>query len=215
MSKNKPAGLAVIGGGITGFCAGIAWALTHDVEREPVTVFEKQPIAGGCVTSFRRKGYLFDTAQIVPDCRDVLDYLGVELELVRFAGDYCRIFKFDPRGGPARVLDVPSGFEEFTRRLGGRFPAQAEAIAGLMRNARGIYQKLRGLKLQPDLLQLLGIALPMAMGGWAALRETDYQAYSSKKEEKAGFFVDLVEKHLVPGLRTGIRFMDIASPASR
>lgn len=155
--ENPPTGLVVIGGGITGLSTAIAWALTHNVTLEPVTVLEKQPIVGGCVTSFRREGYLFDTTQIIPDCRDVLEYLGISVELERFTGDYCKIFKVYPSSSTAspKVLEIPSGFEAFFNRLQQQYPFQREALKHFMEYSRGIYQELFHLKTEPNLFQLL------------------------------------------------------------
>lgn len=48
--------LIIIGGGITGLSAAIAWSKNRDSSSYPVLLLEKQPIVGGMVTSFKRKG---------------------------------------------------------------------------------------------------------------------------------------------------------------
>lgn len=48
MHNEKKKGLVVIGGGITGLTAAIAWAVTHDTNREPVTVIERHAVVGSC-----------------------------------------------------------------------------------------------------------------------------------------------------------------------
>ncbi len=54
--------------------------------------------------------------------------------------------------------------------------------------------------------------VPMPMGDWARQRERDKEAYHRRKQEVADFFVDKVERYLVPELRQNIRVMDIAAP---
>ncbi|MHA1211559.1 MAG: NAD(P)-binding protein, partial [Candidatus Heimdallarchaeota archaeon] len=79
-------GLIVIGGGATGLSSALTWALHHDVKEEPVLLIEKEPKTGGYVTSYERKGYLFDTCQMINDISEILDFLGVEIELKQFMG---------------------------------------------------------------------------------------------------------------------------------
>ena len=157
--KHEPTKLVVIGGGITGLTTAIAWALTHDTAKEPVTVLERHSIVGGCVTSFKRKGYLFDTTQIIPDCSDVLAFLGVPIELKRFQGSYCKIFKIDPASGNRKELEIPSSFEAFRAYLVGRYPHEAASITRFMDYSRGIYRELFGLKMEPNFFRLLLTAL--------------------------------------------------------
>ena len=66
-------GLIVIGGGITGLSSALTWAINHDTEQEPVLLIEKEPKTGGFVTSYERKGFLFDT------CQKQSNYVGAEL----------------------------------------------------------------------------------------------------------------------------------------
>ena len=55
---------------------------------------------------------------------------------------------------------------------------------------------------------------PMAIGEWAELREKDYQKYKEKKEKWADFFIDKVEKYLIPDLKKHIVVLDISTPAT-
>ncbi|MBD3254915.1 MAG: NAD(P)-binding protein, partial [Candidatus Lokiarchaeota archaeon] len=80
--------MIIVGGGITGLSTGITWALNHDVIKEPVLIIEKNPKTGGYVTSYDRKGFIFDTCQIIPNISEILDYLGIEIELKAFTGYY-------------------------------------------------------------------------------------------------------------------------------
>lgn len=55
---------------------------------------------------------------------------------------------------------------------------------------------------------------PTALQKWIELRSADRQAYRERKERKAGFLVDQVERYLLPGLRENNTILDIASPAT-
>lgn len=58
------------------------------------------------------------------------------------------------------------------------------------------------------------IMVPLCAGGWAQLRETNRDAYEKRKQEVADFFINKVEKYLIPNLRAHIKVMDVASPAT-
>jgi len=55
---------------------------------------------------------------------------------------------------------------------------------------------------------------PMALGDWKELREKDPIKYKEKKEKWADFFIDKVEKYLIPDLRKHIVVLDISTPAT-
>ena len=55
---------------------------------------------------------------------------------------------------------------------------------------------------------------PMALGDWAELREKDKKKYEERKEKWGNFFIDIVEKYLIPDLRKHILITDISTPAT-
>jgi phytoene dehydrogenase-like protein len=146
--------MAVIGGGITGLSAAIAYALNTDVEKHPVVVIEKQKRVGGMVTSFKRSGFLFDTTQMVPDVKHILGYLGVEIPLKRFDGFYARIFLADPSSRRAEVIEIPSKLASFKQMLMTRYPNESRSIARLIDYSESMYDQLEHLKMKPGLLEL-------------------------------------------------------------
>jgi all-trans-retinol 13,14-reductase len=152
-------GLVVVGGGITGLSAALAWALNVDPRQRPVLVLEKQPRVGGYVTSFKREGFLFDTAQFVPDPTDILEYFGVDIELKRFAGNTARIFIVDPATGRSTRIEIPSGSEAFERMLAARYPERERGIRRLLAEARKMYGELIDLKVAPGALARLRTVL--------------------------------------------------------
>jgi prolycopene isomerase len=55
---------------------------------------------------------------------------------------------------------------------------------------------------------------PMALGDWAELRESDYEKYKTRKQKWAEFFIEKVEKYLIPDLKEHIKVLDISTPAT-
>ncbi|MBA7555547.1 hypothetical protein ES705_48216 [subsurface metagenome] len=56
--------------------------------------------------------------------------------------------------------------------------------------------------------------VPMGIGDWVKLRETNLDKYNEKKEKWADFFIDLVEKYLIPDMKKHIKVKDISTPAT-
>lgn len=81
MIKKNKYSLIVIGGGMTGLSTALTWVINHSVEENPVLLIEKEPKTGGYVTSYERDGFLFDTCQMIPNISDILEYLGIEIDL--------------------------------------------------------------------------------------------------------------------------------------
>jgi len=152
-------GLVVIGGGVTGLSAALGYAINEDVSRHPVLVLEKQPKVGGYVTSFKRQGFLFDTAQIVADISHLLEYLGVEVELRRFEGYFARIFLADVASGSARVFEIPNGRAAFEHKLVEEFPRQADPIRRMFAHSHAMYEELWRLKVEPGFLDIVRMLL--------------------------------------------------------
>jgi len=149
MTEEKKFGLIVIGGGMTGLSTALTWALNHDVKKEPVLLIEKNPKTGGFVTSYEREGFLFDTCQMIPNISDILDYLGIEIDLKKFKGYYMRIFIVDPKTDEVKVLELPSGVEDFKKQLMEKYPANANQIKEFLDYSRAMYLELYNLKVEP------------------------------------------------------------------
>jgi phytoene dehydrogenase-like protein len=56
--------------------------------------------------------------------------------------------------------------------------------------------------------------VPVPAASWIELRETDYKSYTRKKQQLADFYIQKVEKYMIPGLRNHILFTDISTPAT-
>lgn len=155
----KKYGLIVIGGGMTGLSTALAWAKTHDCTREPVLILEKEPKTGGCVTTFAREGFRFDTVQIIPEISDVLAFFGIEkeIELIPYSGYYARLFLADTESGQCSIYSVPSSDQSFETYLCRTFPDDAGEINRFFRYGRQMLHELVNLKTEPNPLEGLEI----------------------------------------------------------
>jgi len=147
--------LIIIGAGMTGLSAALAWCKNVDVENNPVTIIEKQSIVGGYVTTYSRKGYLFDTTQIIPDVSDILNYFDVDIDLIQFKGYYARIFITDPKTGNVMPFKIPSSLKGFEYYLVNRFPGDAKRIKQFFMESKKMYDELFLLKYNPGIFDLL------------------------------------------------------------
>ena len=147
--------LIIIGGGITGLSTALTWALNHDLKEESVLLIEKEPKTGGYVTSYEREGFLFDTCQMIPNISEILNYLGVKIELKAFKGYYMRIFIVNPKTNEVKVLELPSGVETFKSLLMKKYPSNAKAISKFLDYSRAMYLELFKLKMEPTFLEIL------------------------------------------------------------
>ncbi len=190
-------GLVVIGGGITGLSAAISWACTVDARANPVVVLEKEPMVGGCVTSFRRKGYLFDTVQMAPDISDILPYLGVDIELRQIDGDLLRIVVADPARGTARATGIPSGWDAFRRMLRERFPPESSRVDRFISYTRAMFNELPRLKVEPGPLQLL--STPLRCPRVVANRNRTFREYINRFGFRDPELRDILERFEVFG----------------
>jgi len=57
-------------------------------------------------------------------------------------------------------------------------------------------------------------AVPFGPGEWIGLRRKNPDKYREEKEKLADFFIGLVEKYMIPGLKEHIVVKDIATPAT-
>ncbi|MBI5531260.1 MAG: NAD(P)/FAD-dependent oxidoreductase [Deltaproteobacteria bacterium] len=158
MSAHGSKPLVVIGGGMTGLSTALTWACHQDAHARPVIVLEKQPIVGGFVTSFRRKGFLFDTTQLVPDISWALRRFGIDLEMVRMPGDCIRLFLADPVSDTTRSIGIPADLDGFRTLLTRLHPEELGPIHRFLESSSELFREVKQLKLEPSILDLLWIA---------------------------------------------------------
>ena len=80
--------IIIIGAGITGLSTGLAWTKVFEARKSAVLIIEKQAVPGGCVSTFAREGYCFDTVQIIPDVSDILKFFDIGIDLIKFENYY-------------------------------------------------------------------------------------------------------------------------------
>ncbi len=149
--------IIIIGAGISGLSTGLAWSKVYDMKSNKALIIERQPIPGGCVSTFARKGYIFDTVQIIPDLTPVLNFLGVEIDLVRFNNNLAKIFLADPLTGKSTSFAISSVEEKFKKDLSEKFPEDRENIDHFFDYCNKMHRELRYLKTEPNVLQLFSI----------------------------------------------------------
>lgn len=149
--------LIIIGGGIVGLSSAITWSKNHDTAQYPVLLLEKQPIVGGMVTTFKRKGYAFDTAQLIPDPLELFKYFEIDCELKEFENYFARIFLVNNNN--TTEIRIPSGYDQFKEMLLERYPSQKIAIDKFFSYSKKMFEELQYLKLEPTVLDLFSLLL--------------------------------------------------------
>lgn len=144
--------LIVIGAGITGLSTALAWKKVYP--GKDILVLEKNAVVGGCVTTFARQGYLFDTTQIIPDVSDLLDYFNITIPLKRFEGYYARLFMANPAEGKAKVFCIPDTHHDFEKVLINTYPQDARTIQKFFSYCRAMHAELPYLKTEPCWYQI-------------------------------------------------------------
>lgn len=147
--------LIIIGAGINGLAAGLAWTRNSDPLKNRVLIVEKNAVSGGYVTSFTRKGYEFDTCQMASNVTDILKYLGVDIDFHEFRNDFIKVFKAEPAGGKITVFELCSGegtFEDSFFRL---FPTETPALQRFFAYSLAMFREIYGLKYDLGMFDIL------------------------------------------------------------
>lgn len=144
--NRKPGKILIIGSGVGGLTTGILLAKLG----YPVTVVEKNALAGGLMRGYRRLGYdcpvgvhylgalatgqplrqLWDCLGVTSDI--ALERMGVNGPIDRYVfDDFC--------------FDLPEGLEIFEENLRNSFPAEQAQITALMGELRDVFQSFARL----------------------------------------------------------------------
>ncbi len=132
MKADNEYDLIIIGAGINGLSAGIAYAL--NTQGSKVLIIEKNAVSGGYVTTFARSGFLFDTCQMSSNISDILEYLGIDIDFHEFAQDFIRVFKVDPQTDTVKTFELFSGEGAFEEQFIKLFPDEAEKLKNMIGN---------------------------------------------------------------------------------
>lgn len=155
MSNNKKYSLIVIGSGMTGLSSALTWAKNNNLKEKPVLLIEKNDKTGGYVTTYNRKGYNFDTCQIISNLNNIYQYFGVDINLKQFTGYYMRVFLIDPKTKAVKIINLPSGKDNFTKHLMKEYSDEAENIEKFMKYSDEMYNELFKLKYDPGFFDIM------------------------------------------------------------
>jgi all-trans-retinol 13,14-reductase len=134
--------LVIIGGGLTGLSSALLWQ--KNTENKRTLIIEQNSYPGGYSTSYEREGYVFETSQLFPDIVDILDYMGVDVNLKQFEGDFMR--RLVVEGDQVDEYKIPAGVENFTNYLVENFPEDEKKIRSLMEYGVEMFKQVRKLK---------------------------------------------------------------------
>jgi len=146
--------LIVIGAGITGLSTGLAWQKVFEAHKNDVLILEKNPTVGGCVSSFARKGYIFDTTQIIPDVSEILKFFDIDIPLLKFENYYARLFLTNASTKATKIIPIPSSVEAFQKLLTERYPDDSKKIKRFFSYCLDMYNELNYLKTEPKWYQI-------------------------------------------------------------
>ncbi|MCD6346930.1 MAG: NAD(P)/FAD-dependent oxidoreductase [Bacteroidales bacterium] len=139
--------LVIIGAGISGLATALMWL--KNTEGKKTLIIDKNSYVGGYSTTFKRGEYVFETTQLFPDIIEMMEYLGLEIELKKFEKDFMR--RIVVHGDEVDEYKIPAGSENFTRYLKELFPDDAEKIDKLMKYSTSMFSQVRKLKVIPTL----------------------------------------------------------------
>jgi phytoene dehydrogenase-like protein len=151
--------IIIIGGGIAGLSTGLAYSKIFDLQENPALIVEKQATVGGCVTTFARKSYKFDTVQIIPDISNLLDFFEIETELISFDKNYAHLFLADTHKNCTQTIPIASNTKAFIAYLVEHYPEDKTAIENFFAYCTAMHNELKYLKTHPNILDLLKILI--------------------------------------------------------
>jgi phytoene dehydrogenase-like protein len=134
--------LVIIGSGISGLSSGLMWQ--RNTEGKKTLIIEKNSYPGGYSTAYERNGYVFETTQLFPDIIDMIEYLGIEIDLKQYEGNFMR--RLVVEGDHVDEYKIPAGAESFTSYLSKTFPGDADRIRKLMDYSVDLFRQVRKLK---------------------------------------------------------------------
>jgi all-trans-retinol 13,14-reductase len=134
--------LIIIGSGISGLSTGLMWQ--KNTKNMRTLIIEKNSYPGGYSTAYERSGYVFETTQLFPDIIDMIDYLGIEIDLKQYEGNFMR--RLVVEGDQVEEYKIPAGTENFISYLSQKFPGDADKIRSLMDYSVDMFKQVRKLK---------------------------------------------------------------------
>lgn len=149
MQENKRYSLIVIGTGIPGLSTALTWSKIYSLKKHPVLILEKNSIPGGCVTTFARKGYHFDTTRIIPDISELLHFFEIDIPLGEFENYYARLFLANPKERTTKIIPIAASRDDFEQMMIKKYPAEKQKIKKFFYYCSKLHNELQFLKTEP------------------------------------------------------------------
>ena len=146
-SDNKHYDLIIIGAGISGLSTGLMWQ--KNTKNQKTLIIEKNSYPGGYSTTYKRKDYVFETTQLFPDIIDMMNYLGIELNLKKYEKDFMR--RIVVHGDNVDEYKIPAGVDNYKQYLKNTFPDDADKIEKLINYSTSMFSQVRKLKVIPTI----------------------------------------------------------------
>ncbi len=143
--------LIIIGSGLSGLSSGLMWLKNTTAMK--TLIIEQNKYPGGFSTAYMRDGYVFETTQLFPDIIDILEYLGIEIDLKRYEKNFMR--RLVVHGDHVEEYRIPAGAEQFTEYLVSKFPGDKGKIIALMEYSVDMFKQVRKLKANATLKDTL------------------------------------------------------------
>ncbi len=129
----------IIGAGV----GGLFGALELATKGKKILLLERQPVPGGVVTSFKRKGFTFEAAAHIVDAlaekgevREILEDLGVSAKV-----NFIPMREFGRVIYPEHDLVVNADFDNLKAHLKEKFPQEEKGIDAFFRQIAGFYRQ--------------------------------------------------------------------------
>lgn len=151
--------LIIIGGGISGLSTGLAFSKIYDLRDNPVLIVEKQKAVGGCVSTFARDAYRFDTVQIIPDVRNILRFFDISTDLIKFDHNYANLFLVNSENESLKTIPIAADELNFQKHLCKAYPDDQKKIKRFFRYCNKMHNELQFLKTEPNAFDGLRIFL--------------------------------------------------------
>jgi phytoene dehydrogenase-like protein len=151
--------IIIIGGGISGLSTGLAFSKSYNLKENPALIIEKQKTVGGCVTTFARDSYRFDTVQIIPDVKNLLKFFDISTDLVKFDHNYANLYLVNSETESIETIPVAADEENFQSYLCTRYQSDAKKIKRFFRYCNRMHSELKFLKTEPKILDIAKILI--------------------------------------------------------
>jgi all-trans-retinol 13,14-reductase len=152
-SGQKKYDLIIIGSGISGLSSGLMWL--NNTSNMKTLIVDKNTYPGGYCTAYERQGYVFETNQLFPDVKDMMDYLKIDIPLKPYENNFMR--RKIVHGEEVSEYKIPTGAENFKAYLCEQFPEDAKNIKALMDYSVKLFAQVRKLKTNMKLTDKLAI----------------------------------------------------------